>query len=421
LPAPRLLLHHHVGPVMRYLHLKGLPGPVAFSPEAAGVSELLISVLKGWPATVSNTPAGNDPFLHVSAHAEEIRIERPETGFAALEPTSVSAVCTLVVEIVDAFVATSPHLASLHAASAEFGGRLVVFLASHRVGKSTLAARLSAAGRRVFSDDVLPVDLAAGEAVATGCLPRLRLPLPPSASSAFMDYVGAHAVLTDGYYCYVDAPDITRTIHAQRAAIGAIVLLDREVDGAWARLVDVPVEDAVLNTLLRDTRHAFDAEKTLSGYCDLLKAAKAYRLIYSDLEDAVRCLNEAFIDWPRIEPPVGATQPQKQTATISLSMASDCLKAERYRRKQAVSLKIVGDAGFLVERSANAIHMLNKMGVVLWHLLEEPVDQAALVDVIAGAFPGVRKEAIEQDIAGLVEGLCRAGLVKIVASGDEGV
>jgi hypothetical protein len=89
-------------------------------------------------------------------------------------------------------------------------------------------------------------------------------------------------VLTDGYYCYVDAPDATRTFHAQHAAIDAVVLLQREVGGARAQLVDVPVEDAVLNTMLRDTRHAFNAEKTLSGYCDLLKATKACRLIYSD-------------------------------------------------------------------------------------------------------------------------------------------
>jgi hypothetical protein len=404
---------------MRYLHLKGLPAPIAFSPEAAGLSELLVSVLKGWPATVSNNPAGSNPFLRVSASAREIRIERLGISWTALELTSVSAVCTLVVEIVDAFVAASPSLGSLHAASAEFGGRVVVFLASHRVGKSTLAVRLSASGRRVFSDDILPVDLAAGEAVTTGCLPRLRLPLPPSATDGFRDFVRARTVLTDGYYCYVDAPEATRTVHAQRAAIGAIVLLERKDDQGGARLDDAALEDAVLNILLRDTRHALDAEKTLSGYCELIKTVKAYRLIYSELEDAVGCLEEAFAAWPNIESPAGAVQVHRQKAVGSLPMTASGWKTELYRRKQSVSLKTVGGAGFLVNPSTNEIHMLNNVGLALWHLLEEPMDQAALVAAISSAFPDTPKETIERDTAVLVRSLCQAGLVIVLTGNGE--
>jgi hypothetical protein len=99
-------------------------------------------------------------------------------------------------------------------------------------------------------------------------------------------------------------------------------------------------------------------------------------------------------------------------------MIGACSKAERYCRKQAVSLRTVGDAGFLVNPSTNEIHMLNNVGLALWHLLEEPMHQAAMVTAICVAFPDTPKETIEQDVAALVPSLSQAGLVTIVASGD---
>lgn len=224
---------------MLHLNLQGLPGPITFEPETADIAAMLKAVLAGWPEQAVREPGGK-PLLCVTQDARGLRVERPEYRFTSSEPTKVSAVCTLVVELVEAYVSAAPHLGSLHAASAEFAGRLVLFPATHRTGKSTLMARLAASGRRIFSDDLLPIDLTTGEAVATGCLPRLRLPLPSSASPAFADYVRNNAVIDDGYYCYVRP--VSPTLHGDRAPVGAIVLLDRR-NGEAARLVEAPVED----------------------------------------------------------------------------------------------------------------------------------------------------------------------------------
>lgn len=390
---------------MRYLHLQGLPGPIAFEPETAAIADMLKSVLAGWPEGPDDGPAGEKPFLFVTPSAQGPRVERPKYRFSRREPTDVSAVCTLIVELVDAYISAAPHLGSLHAASAEFAGRLVLFPATHRVGKSTLMTRLAASGRRIFSDDLVPIDLAAGEAVATGCLPRLRLPLPASASPAFASYVKSNAVLDDGYYCYV-AP-VSPTLHGDRSTIGAVVLLERRESGG-AEILEAPVEDALLKLLMQDTRRSFDAAETLSRYHDLVARAKSYRLVFSDLEDAVTCLDEAFQTWPAPQVAKAARKPRPRRRPTADGAAS----GEVFSRSLDVSLKIVGEAGFLVHGKTNQLHQLNAMGLGLWRLLEEAAGFEAIVAVFMGAFPDIAEDQLRADLSGILSGLTGAGLIR---------
>lgn len=64
---------------------------------------------------------------------------------------------------------------ALHAAAIEIEGRAVAFLARSGGGKSTLALSFLAAGRRLLTDDVLPIELVGGRIVARPGYPQIRL------------------------------------------------------------------------------------------------------------------------------------------------------------------------------------------------------------------------------------------------------
>ena len=63
----------------------------------------------------------------------------------------------------------------LHASSVSIGGAAIAFLGEPGWGKSSLAAALHARGHTVVADDVTPVNLSAGSAMAIPGFPQLKL------------------------------------------------------------------------------------------------------------------------------------------------------------------------------------------------------------------------------------------------------
>lgn len=389
---------------------QGLERPLIFSPETAGLAEMLTSVLVGWPMHAARETR-QEPLLHVSADGDDILIARPADDTPFREPSAVSAVCSLVVEVVDALAAASPGLVCLHAAAAEFGGRLVLFPASHRAGKSTLMARLSAAGRRIFADDILPFDLAAREAVSTGCLPRLRLPLPRKASRAFRNHVRLRTVLSDGYYAYLSAARETQVRHGQRLPLGAVVLLERSDVPVRARLEPAPLDRALLEILIRNTRGDRNAPLLLSTFAAIVRDVPVQRLVYSDLDDAVRCLGAAFAKWPpaRRKQPDSLPAEDKSHSAIGSTPKSG---TPLYRREPSVTVERIDASGFLLDSRDGSIHMLDPLGFGVWTLLETPRDAASLADIVADAFPGTPRRKVAGDIDALLSALAGKGLVE---------
>lgn len=389
----------------RLLHLQGLPDPIEFAAGLDDVAVLLKSVLVGWPELRSGTEPSGPPFLFVRRDAKGLCVSRPQYGFASRPPTKISALCTLIVELVDAYISAAPHLGSLHTAAAEFNGRLVLFPATHRIGKSTLMVRLAASGRRIFADDLLPIDMATGEAVATGCLPRLRLPLPSSAAPDLARFVKRNAALADGRYCYVNP--VSPVAHGDRARIGAIVLLERRDNGP-AELSKAPVEDTLLQLLLQDTRRSFDATEMLSRYHDLVAGAQCYRMVFSDLDEAVACLDQAFAEWPDAPAIIPVARKRKRRRPIPNGSSG----GEVFSRNPAITLKVVGEAGFLVDSRTNRIHQLNAMGLGIWQLLQAPIGRRDIISVFVGAFPDVPEEQIRSDLSAILADLNKAGLIQ---------
>ena len=54
---------------------------------------------------------------------------------------------------------------------------------------------------------------------------------------------------------------------------------------------------------------------------------------------------------------------------------------------------------------------LNETGEVLWHLLEEDTDAAALVDALLAEYEGVDRETAARDVEAFLEGLRKNGIL----------
>lgn len=396
---------------MPHLDFDGMPGPVIFGRGTEAVAGLLSRVFRGWPLTSKVAPVHATAVLSVRRQGRDIRVERTADGWTSFEPSAVSAVCTLVVEMVAVFLRARANFGGLHAAAADFGGRLVLFPATHRVGKSTLMARLAAQGRRIFADDLLPVDLATCEAYATGCLPRLRVPLPARSSIGFRRFVEKNTVASDGYHAYLGAQTVAQ--HGERAPIGAIVLLEREDDRTMPGFERVEPEEAVLKLLVQDTNEGLDATYMLDRYLALAAGLPSLRLRFGEIEAAVDALEQRFREWddPRPVDEVPAGMPLQSTRDGLPGQEKSA--GPFYGRDPRIDLRVIGEKGFLAGGDRNGIHALNGLGLGLWNLLVEPLDADTIVGVFRGAFPDTDPDAIRLDVLLLIERMIEEGLIRV--------
>jgi hypothetical protein len=110
----------------------------------------------------------------------------------------------------------------LHASAVAIDGAGMCFLARSRYGKSTLAAAMVAAGARLVTDDVLPVDTGPAITIRPG-LPLLRLAPDVEQSLAFSRRVGASATYDTGKL-RIDLPPSVR-VH-EPCPLSVVYLLD---------------------------------------------------------------------------------------------------------------------------------------------------------------------------------------------------
>jgi hypothetical protein len=392
-----------------FLWLDGIARPLRFSAAATVVAGALESTLIGWPLTAeSAAPPGAVPLIAISRRRSGFALTWPEGG-TRVETGVASAVATLVVEIVDAFATCNRGLVSLHAAAADLGSGVVLFPAPHRTGKSTLMARLSAAGKRVYADDLIALDLATGEAYSTGALTRLRLPVPPD-NTVLSDFVAASSCLEDGRCCYVRPPDSILARHGLRAPVAAIVLLERQTSGE-PRLTRVDPEQALLAMLMQDARSHFDAARDFDAYRRALGGIPSFRLVFSGLDEAFECLDKAFSSGP---PRIGAAA-RTRFARSRKDLPADFIAVPQttggYRRSAGVRMEQVGADGFLIDTAENRVFHLNPLGRALWILLEHPVDRNAALEMFGVAFPDIGRDVLSADLDRMLHNLVQAALI----------
>ena len=274
-PAPRV----------QYLALAGLSRPVALS----GCDPPLLTFrgsARTWPTALSRTPAARPV----------ISIDRRGGSFVLNSPGSSATGATRAVRAQSAVrsstsrpnsSATTRPISACIAARQRSRGRLVLFPSGTRSGKSTLIARLAAAGHRIFADDLLAVDPATRTGRAFGILPRA------APANTAIHRRGAEPICPRPKRIVGSTAGLLRLERDELAGfgetcpLGAIVLpTGRRADRRRSNrsTVALPCSACCCRTDPRRGQRTFDQVAALAA------SLPAYRLRYSDSTRPLTCL-----------------------------------------------------------------------------------------------------------------------------------
>ena len=269
----------------RLLQFADIENPVAL----IGCDELapvIRDLLRGWD--IHDTLSSDAP-------QTDIVIRKTRKGYCRTSPWAagdrvfrqpVDAVCDFLVDLTNAYLADHPERLCLHTAAVQVDDGLVLLPGTYKAGKSTLSVHCAAAGFRLYSDDVLPVDGDARTAIAPGILPRLRLPLPDNSGKAFTDFVARHTGPKSDRYLYVDLAPDDFAPRGTRAPITAIVLLER-IDEGQPEIAPISGSEALKRAILQNFSRAQPAVQILDNLHAIVSGARCFELRYRTGEEAV--------------------------------------------------------------------------------------------------------------------------------------
>jgi hypothetical protein len=275
--------------------------PFAQPVRFRGCDDLLAalrSIVHGWDEREIDPARAACPALRVSRARRgyrrvSTRLDRPSRARGKERRTLVEALCGLHGELLDWYAEAHPRHLFLHGAAVRIGGRLVVFPALAKAGKSTLSVQLAAAGHTVWTDDVLPVDLRTGRGLALGIVPRLRPPLPRGLGAATRAFVQRRAGPRRTNRFYVRLRRGECAPFGVEAPIGGVVLLER-VPGARARIEPIARADALEALILQNYTRDRPAKAILDVLARVVERASCYRLQYARGAAAVAWLERTF-------------------------------------------------------------------------------------------------------------------------------
>ena len=283
--------------LVRSIQFGALPQPVRFR----GCRELIDAIrtiLRGWrvrdvdpasyPAPVIRERETRRGYRIFSCRLNRPSLIRPETC-----QSLVDALCTFHFEFLDWYLEEHPKTLFVHGAAVMFGRGLVVFPALAKAGKSTLTVRLAMAGRRVFCDDVLPIDTKTSRGLALGIVPRLRPPLPRGAGAEFRRFVRERKGHGHHNRLYVSLKPSELAPLGETAPIGAVVLLTRQKSGV-ASIRPINPADAMEKIVLQNYAREVPTPLILDTLARVVEGARCYRLRYTKTDDAVALLDETF-------------------------------------------------------------------------------------------------------------------------------
>ncbi len=394
---------------------QGLARPATLE-RAEVLLATLSAIVSAWPVALSARRPGADPFATLRPLSDTSwQIDKHMgDGTATLDP--VNAVCDFVAEISWERLRSRPDLLSLHAAAVDFSGRLVLFPAARRSGKSTLAAALARRGHRLFSDDFVPVEIDPVErtirGLANGIAPRLRLPLPEDSSEAFRAWVAADPGPENRQYKYVSGAPLAGANEA--LPLGAVVVLDRQEGAVAPRLEPIDAQDVLARLILQNFARSLHAGRILKSIEAMVAGLPSYRLSYSSFEAAADFLQAA--------PELAALPPARFSGdlpeTLHAVLPEDLAVPEfgfdpgvAYVQCSGLTETGAGDDRFLADVQGTAIHRLNPGSTLIWRLLEEPLRLDDVVAVMAEIHPTVDPARIHADAERTMRGFLAARLI----------
>lgn len=382
--------------------------------DAPDVDAALSMVLKGWfPARAAHP---------VTQRLS--RVTRAQDGYTTQSPFLAErisglgvagAACAVLADLAQDYFETRAGCLSLHCAAFRLKDRLIAVTGPARAGKSTLAARMTQeADIELFCDDVLPITRD-NLAIALGIAPRLRLPLPASASPAFRAHVARHLGPRDARYGYLCAPTIAP--HGTPAPLAVLLILDRR-DAAPARLHAVAEDEALRFLLARNMADLQSPKAAFTRLTALLAGLTCLRLVYADLEEAVALIRRAFATGAggAPGPEIGPILPDP--ATLRLPAADLCLGMSWSRNPDVVT-QTRAEGAFLWVPGRQMIWHLNSLGRAIWALLEIPGTATELAATLQEVFPDQHQPDLVRDVNSLLHALSKEGLIEQAARARE--
>lgn len=185
------------------------------------------------------------------------------------------------------------HLLMLHAAVVERGGRALVMPAEPGFGKTTLCAALACRGWRLFSDEFGMVRLTDKQ--------LLPVPRPLALKNASVDLIRSFSPAAEigavipgtrkGDVAHLKAPQ-DAIERMQEPAPASLVVFPRWQADAACRLERVSGVDAFMLVATNAFNYELLGEDAFDAVAALVRGAECYRLVYSDLDEAVAAIDE---------------------------------------------------------------------------------------------------------------------------------
>jgi len=386
--------------VQKYLVFEGLRAGIAVTASQAFFNALP-TIFSHWPFSIESG-AEREVFGTLVEQDTRYAFTSPFMDKSPTYRDPVNAICAIVAELAWARLREDPSLLCLHGAAVEIAGRLVVFPATRRAGKSTLSVALAAAGHRVFTDDFLPLSIAKNgiiNGISSGVSPRLRLPMPPQIGKRASQFLSDRQTVSNRQYAYVAPNESESGRFGEAAPIGGIVFLNRR-DSSAASLTKIDKAETLKTLIQQNFSRAGNAAGILAMLEFLARNLPAYSLSYDEAEPAIELLAQQFASWPE---PLPRFTPKAVLANefdngLKPYIAYDNVSTGQFEHAAGVEVVNSGDKRFLTGRNGQSIHYLNEGAAMIWQILDEPTGIEEAVDILCAAFPDLPREQAEADV-----------------------
>ena len=267
--------------------------------NAPELGDSLRSILCGWDVQENNELSDSADMTFTKARRGydlTIRLDDLKTTKRSETPRTIcDAACGFHYEAYRWYRSAFRDHLCIHAAAVKIGDGIVLFPNTFAAGKSILSVALASHGYRLYADDVVALDMNNHEAVSLGILPRLRLPLPSKAISPLMSrFLQTRRCLESQTDLYIGLEHELQANLGERGKIAAIVVLERLTRYTPARLAPIGAAEAMRAIITQNFNTAHDVTKIFSVLKETTFNSKTYKLIYSEMDDAVKSLTKAF-------------------------------------------------------------------------------------------------------------------------------
>ena len=400
------------------LSFEGLPEATLLA-GSSRVHQLIKRHFQRWPFAVRTGGEGR-PYFHVREKRRGFEI-RSEDGTSSFD-TSAEMLCDLGIDLAEAVVRHHSAMQCLHCSAvalrSEGRERLVVFPNINRAGKSLLAASFLRHKARLFADDLLAVT-EEGEGMAFGLPPRLRLPLPPTASllSAELEVVSGHG---DGRYHFLYAGEAVAAF-GEKHPIGAIVLPRRLSEGQkhgpeLRRLSPVSalqcmayqfqIREGQAVAIFELARHL--CERIPLWVLDYDSPEEAAELM---VREATRVFSAPAADEVGEMLPKGYLTESDRLSMPARGRAFPSERNLRWLRAPGTHIHESGTFAYLIPKGQNSIFGVDGIGLAVFALLADPLSIAEAAGLLAEVFPQTGIERLESDLLAFFRLLLEQGLI----------